>query len=69
MSGYPWQRAVLLMLLGMGIFFTIAALLALLVWLTMGDWRSFLEEIALVAFLATIPVAYYALGRYLDRHL
>lgn len=47
------------MLLGMGIFFLIAALLALLVWLTIGNWRHFLMEIAFVATLASIPVAYF----------
>lgn len=54
-----WLRALTLMLLGMGIFFLYVALLALLVWLTVGNWQSFLTELALVAALVSIPTAYY----------
>lgn len=59
MPDSPWRRGLLLILLGMGAFFLLAALLALIVWLTVGNWRSFLVEIAFVATLATIPAAYY----------
>lgn len=69
MSDYPWQRALILMLLGMGVFFTLAALLALLIWLTTGNWQSFLQEIALVAALATVPVATYVWGHYVIQRL
>lgn len=69
MPGYSWKRAIFLMLLGMGLFFTIAALLALLAGLATGNWRPFLEEIALLAILTTAPVAYYLWGRYVDHHL
>jgi hypothetical protein len=57
------------MQLDMGVPFTIAALLALPVWLTAGDWRPFLEEVALLAALATIPVAYRLWGCYVAHHL
>ena len=59
MSDNTLRRSLLLILLGMGTFFLVAALLALLLWLTMGEWRSFLSKIAFIASLATIPIAYY----------
>ena len=57
------------MLLGMGVFFTLGALLALLIWLTTGSWHALLREIALVAALATVPVAYYLWGHYVIQRL
>lgn len=69
MSEQPWRRALLLMLLGMGTFFLIATLLALAVWLTVGNWRPFLMEISFVATLATIPVAYLVWTNYVAHRL
>lgn len=65
----PLRRALFLMFLGMGTFFLIAALLALLVWLTAGHWRPFLLEIAFVAMLATIPTAFYLWSHYVIHRL
>lgn len=58
MTDHSFQRALIFILLGMGSFFTVAALLALMVWLTTGNWRPFLWQIALLAALATIPTIY-----------
>ena len=69
MPDRPVRRAFLLVLLGMGTFLLIAAMLALLVWLTAGDWRSFLMEIAFVAMLVTIPSAFYLWTHYVVRRL
>lgn len=69
MPDYSWRRALILILLGMGIFFTIAALLALLMWLTIGNWRPLLEEIAVLAALATMPVASHLWERYVAHRL
>lgn len=55
-----WLLAVTLMLIGMGTFFFIAALLTFVVWVSVGNWRQFLAELAMVAMVVTIPVAYYA---------
>lgn len=64
-----WRRSLFLALLGMGTFFLIAALLSLAVWLTVGDWRSLLMEIAFVAMLGAIPVAYYLWTNYVAHRL
>lgn len=64
-----WLRSLFLALLGMGVYFLIAALLLLAVWLTVGNWRSFLWEITLVAALATIPAAYYLWNSHIIHHL
>ncbi len=57
------------MLLGMGKFFIIAALLAMLVWLATGSWRPFLEEIAIISALAVIPLAKHLWSRHMARFL
>lgn len=69
MPDRPLRRALILMFLGMGTFFLIAALLVLLVWLTADRWRPFLLEIAFVAMLATIPPAFYLWREYVIHHL
>lgn len=55
-----WLRALTLMLLGMGVFFLNAALLALIAWISMGDWRLFITELAVIAALLSVPMTYYA---------
>lgn len=57
------------MLLGMGAFFITAALLALTVWFTVGNWRRFLVEVAFVSALAALPAAYFLWTNYLVRRL
>ena len=69
MRDYSWRRTVFLALLGTGVFFTIAALLALLTWFMLGAWRPFLTEIALLAALTTMPAAYLLWGRYVVHRL
>ena len=69
MSDERWFRSLFLPLLGMGVYFMIAALLSLAVWLAIGSWRSFLWEITLVAALTTIPTAYYLWNSYLIHYL
>jgi len=57
------------MLLGMGAFFITAALLALTVWFTVGNWRRFLVEVAFVSAMAALPAAYFLWTNYLVRRL
>ena len=69
MPDHPWRRAMLLLLLGMGVFFVIAATISFLIWITAGDWRPFLDEIAAIAVFLTIPGVYHLWGRYVVQHL
>lgn len=64
-----WLRALVLMLLGMGMFFLNAALLVLVLWLSVGNWRPYITELVLVAALMTIPTAYYAWNYSIAQHL
>ncbi len=65
----PLRRALLLMLLGMGAFFLVAAVLAFLLWHVLDGWRQFLGEIAFVAALTAIPIAYYVWTNHVAHHL
>lgn len=55
-------------LLGIAIFFILAAIVALSVWLTTGDWREFAGEIAFVSLFVAIPIANYIWNNYMARH-
>ncbi|MFW6068617.1 MAG: hypothetical protein ACOC9E_03450 [Chloroflexota bacterium] len=60
-----WRRILLLLLLGAGTFWVIAALLSLLLRVTLGGWRPFLSPIVLAAVFLTIPSAYYLRNRFI----
>lgn len=59
-----WEQALVLVLLGMGTFFVLAALMALMAWFVVGHWRPFMQEIVLLSMMATIPTAYYLRSRF-----
>lgn len=53
------KRTIILVLLGMGAFFFIAALLTLYLWVTKENWHQSLLAVALVSLFLAIPVAMY----------
>lgn len=63
------RRALLLVLLGMATFFFVSALLTLAIWLTVGNWRQLVMEVALVAILISMPVAGYLWANYFVHRL
>lgn len=64
---YPPQRGLILALLGMGIFYLVAAALSLYYTLTFGAWRPYLVQIAGIALVVSIPVAYLIWSAYEQR--
>jgi hypothetical protein len=64
---YPPQRGMILLLLGLGVFFLIGALLSGLCWVVLGDWQSYISQIAGIAFITSIPIAYFSWS-YFERH-
>ena len=55
---YPPRRGFTLVLLGMGIFYLVAALLSLYYWLAFGAWQPYLGQIAGIALVVSIPTTY-----------
>jgi len=64
---YPPQRRLILIFLGMGIFYLVAGLLSLCYWLTFGTWRPYLGQITGIALVVSIPTTYLVWRYYEQR--
>ncbi|HZD57637.1 MAG TPA: hypothetical protein VE136_12970 [Anaerolineales bacterium] len=51
--------AVGIILLSLGVYQIIAALLAIFFWMVAGDWRDFISQIIVIAFWINLPVTYW----------
>lgn len=65
---YPPRRSLILIFLGMGIFYLVAALLSLFYLFTFGTWRPYLLQIVGIALVVSIPVTYLIWSYYEQRH-
>lgn len=59
--------AVGLVLLSLGVFQIIAALLGLFFWMVAGDWREFVPQIVVIAFWLNFPATYWIGRRWFRR--
>jgi hypothetical protein len=59
--------AVGILLLSLGVFQIIAALLAVFFWSVAGDWREFVPQIVIVAFWLNFPATYWIWRRWFQR--
>ena len=48
-----------IILLSLGVFQLLAALLGVFFWIAAGDWREFLPQIVVIAFWLNFPVTYW----------
>jgi hypothetical protein len=64
---YPPKRGLVLILLAIGIFYLVAAVLSLYCWLAFSAWRPYLGQIAVAALLISIPLTYLVWGYYEQR--
>lgn len=65
---YPPQRIFTLILLGMGIFFLSAVFLIFFCQVALGAWRPYLVQIAVIAWLASLPLTYLIWEQVEKRH-
>jgi hypothetical protein len=59
------SAAVGIILLSLGVYQIIAALLAIFFWTVAGDWRDFIPQIMLIAFWINLPATYWIWQRWL----
>lgn len=59
--------AVGILLLSLGVFQIIAALLAVFFWMVAGDWRGLIPQIVVIAFWLNFPATYWIWRRWFQR--